>query len=100
MEALWQGVPVLTAAGDRWASRTSRTLLKHSHLADFVLPSVDGLVKRAIQLARSDSTPSHLASIRAEMRGRLKTDSVMNGAALARYLERIYRTLHRKCGSS
>ncbi len=32
MEAIWQGVPVLTFAGDRWASRTSQSLLHETPL--------------------------------------------------------------------
>ena len=35
-EALWQGVPVLSFNGDRWAARTSRSLLLAAGLDDWV----------------------------------------------------------------
>src|SRR6185312_7191795 len=35
-EALWQGVPLLTFNGDRWASRTSRSILTEAGLDCFV----------------------------------------------------------------
>ncbi len=38
MEALWQGVPVLTFNGDRSASRQSRSLLLAAGLEDWCLP--------------------------------------------------------------
>ena len=58
MEALWQGVPVLTFNGDRWASRTSRSLLLAAGLDAWCLADRDAFVARAIALARSPATPA------------------------------------------
>ena len=63
-EALWQGVPVLTFDGDRWASRTSRSILLAANLADWVKHDVAEYVQRAVGLANNPVTPSdarHLA---------------------------------------
>jgi predicted O-linked N-acetylglucosamine transferase (SPINDLY family) len=64
MEALWQGVPVLTFSGDRWASRTSASLIRHTHLDRFVAASADRTVQQAIQLATSRRSPAWLAELR------------------------------------
>ena len=45
MEAIWQGVPVLTFAGDRWSSRTSQSLLRRTHLEEFVAEDIEGMVE-------------------------------------------------------
>ena len=52
MEALWQGVPVLTFVGDRWVSRISASLLHEAGLPEFVAPDLDHHVRQAIDLAR------------------------------------------------
>ena len=39
-EALWQGVPMLTCNGDRWAGRTSRSLLLAGGLDEWVAADV------------------------------------------------------------
>ena len=52
-EALWQGVPVLTFNGDRWASRTSRSLLLAAGLPDWVMDDRAGYIEAAIRLART-----------------------------------------------
>src|ERR1700677_1827794 len=71
MEALWQGVPVLTFNGDRWASRTSRTLVLAAGLAEWDRPSREHYVERASALANATETPARLAALRAGMRARL-----------------------------
>ena len=47
-EALWQGVPVLTFNGDRWASRTSRSLLLAAGLSEWVATDVADFVSRGV----------------------------------------------------
>ncbi len=96
MEALWQGVPVLTIEGDRWASRTTRSLLHHAGLREFVARDVAGLVDLAVALGRDPATPARLSRWRSSMRERLGASSVCNGAALARHMERLYRAILRK----
>lgn len=93
MEAIWQGVPVLTFSGDRWAARTSASLLTRSYLRQFVTPSLSGLIRQAVELANSSSIAALLEKTRAEMCDRLMASSVMNGRGLARHLERVYSTL-------
>lgn len=99
MEALWQGVPVLTIKGDRWASRTTRSLLHHGGLGGFVARNVAGLVDQAVALGRDPATPARLSCWRSSMRQRLGASSVCNGAALARHMERLYRAILRNVRS-
>jgi predicted O-linked N-acetylglucosamine transferase (SPINDLY family) len=89
-EALWQGVPVLAFDGDRWAGRTSKSLLLAAGLADWVASDRDGYVATAIALARDPVTPDWLATLRATMRARLRASPACDTARLCRELERIY----------
>ena len=93
MESIWQGVPMLTFDGDRWASRTSQTLLRRTHLADFVAADRRAYVQTAVDIASDPQAPSRLAQLRATMRERLLTSPACDSAALARDMEQIYRQL-------
>ena len=93
MEALWQGVPVLTFNGDRWASRTSRSLLLAAGLDAWCLSDRDAFVARAIALATSPTTASELAALRATLRERLADTPACDGAALCRSLETLYEKI-------
>lgn len=89
MEAIWQGVPVLTFDGDRWASRTSQTLLKRTHLGGYVAESCQAMVAQAIRLASDPGTPAELQRLRHAMRGELEHAPVCDAPALARAMEEL-----------
>jgi protein O-GlcNAc transferase len=91
-EALWQGVPVLACNGDRWAGRTSRSLLRAAGLEDWVAPDLRGFETAAISLANAADTPRRLAALRTDMRRKLRTSAVCDVTGLARQLEALYRT--------
>ena len=93
-EALWQGVPVLSFNGDRWASRTSRSLLLAAGLGDWVADDLDGYVDRAIARASDPATPGRLAALRQAMRERLRASQVCDTAGLCTALEGIYEVEH------
>jgi protein O-GlcNAc transferase len=94
-EALWQGVPVLSFNGDRWASRTSRSLLLAADLPDWVRRDQADYVAAAIRLAVAPETPNQLAALRAGMRHRLLVNPVCDCKALCRELEHLYLSI---CG--
>jgi protein O-GlcNAc transferase len=89
-EALWQGVPVLTYNGDRWAGRTSRSLLLAGGLGEFVAVDQPGFEAAAIALANAPDTPRRLAVLRAGMRDRLRTSAACDVTKLCRSLETLY----------
>ena len=89
-EALWQGVPVLTFNGDRWASRTSRSLLLAAGLEEWVATDAADFVTRGVALAQSDDTPRMLADLRYGMRERLGASAACDCATLCRSLEALY----------
>jgi predicted O-linked N-acetylglucosamine transferase (SPINDLY family) len=93
MEAIWQGVPVLTFRGDRWASRTSESLLRRTHLQEFVADSVEEMVDFAVELAQSRDTPRRLDDLRRTMRTVLKAQSACDTAALARAMEGFFKAV-------
>jgi predicted O-linked N-acetylglucosamine transferase (SPINDLY family) len=100
MEAIWQGVPVLTFDGDRWASRTSATLLLRSHLKDFVADSIDDYIQRAVSLAIDPSQRTRLQLLRETMREDLAASSVCDSKSLARALEAAYINAAHAIGDS
>jgi predicted O-linked N-acetylglucosamine transferase (SPINDLY family) len=95
MEALWQGVPVLTFDGDRWASRTSQSLIRNTHLGEFVTHDIRSYVETAIALAKDPSTPRRLLELRKNMRRNLENASVCDSLALARGMQRLYQNVWR-----
>ena len=84
-EALWQGVPVLAFYGDRWASRTSASLLAAAGLQDWLMPDLNAYVKKAIALAIA---PQNLAALRQNLRAQL---GACDPAILCRSLELFYK---------
>lgn len=99
MEALWQGVPVLTFNGDRWASRTSLTLLRAADLGNWEMQCREDYVKRAIELARSAKTPGTLATLRKAMRERLLASRACDSEGLCSELEQHYKKIARRSKS-
>jgi len=89
-EALWQGVPVLSFNGDRWASRTSRSLLLAAGLSDWVRHDQADYIAAAIRLALAPDTPKQLSDLRGGMRARLLKTQVCDCKALCRELEALY----------
>jgi protein O-GlcNAc transferase len=95
-EAIWQGVPVLTFDGDRWASRTSRTLLMNGHLGQFVATEMRDYIDTAVRWANSAESPSVLAEIRSTMRETLRSAPVCNMDSMVSAMEDLYRNLIRR----
>lgn len=93
MEALWQGVPVLTFDGDRWAARTSRSLLLAAGLDEWCLPNRDAFVARAASLAQAPDTPAMLSRLRIGLRDLLRVSPACDSLALCRALEGTYENL-------
>jgi predicted O-linked N-acetylglucosamine transferase (SPINDLY family) len=84
-------VPVLTFNGDRWASRTSRSLLLAAGLDDWCTPDLDAYIDRAVTLAGNSATFRELAALRENMRTRLGATLACDSAGLCRALESVYR---------
>jgi predicted O-linked N-acetylglucosamine transferase (SPINDLY family) len=94
MEAIWQGVPVLTFIGDRWASRTSYSLLANSPVRDFVAADCRGMIEQAVAMADDPKTPSRLDELRGRLRGRLAESVVCDTRAFCRQMETLYKKAH------
>jgi protein O-GlcNAc transferase len=96
MEAIWQGVPVLTFVGDRWAARISASLLREAGLGEFVAPNLDEFVTQAITLAGDPDSPARLDALRRTMRDRLRAAPVCDVAGFTRNMEEIYSRAWRR----
>ncbi|MBM4039154.1 MAG: tetratricopeptide repeat protein [Planctomycetes bacterium] len=95
-EAIWQGVPVLTFDGDRWAARTSASLLRAAGLDEFVARDLKDYVERAATLAASPDTPARLADLRLGMRERLRQSPACDAAGFTAAMERAYARMWRR----
>ena len=92
-EALWQGVPVIAFEGDRWASRTSASILRAGGLEGFVAGDLEGYIALAIGWGTSADARKQIVELRRTMRSRLSASSVCDTLGFARSMEQIYRTL-------
>lgn len=87
-EALAMGVPVVSLAGDRHASRVGASLLAAAGLPELVARSEDEYVEIAAGLARDRA---RLASLRASLRDRVRTSALGNAPAFAQRFESMIR---------
>ncbi|HET8549048.1 MAG TPA: hypothetical protein VFL57_13620, partial [Bryobacteraceae bacterium] len=90
-EAVWQGVPVLTFRGDRWASRQSTSIMLTAGLEEFVADDVNDYVERAVRLAQDPESPARLTELRRSMRARLAASPLCDTMRFARAMEEKYR---------
>nr|WP_284694531.1 tetratricopeptide repeat protein [Geomonas sp. Red32] len=83
-EALWMGVPVVTMAGSRHASRTGATMLGNCGLGNLVAVNPEEYLEIARGLAGNREA---LAKMRSGMRERLQASPLLDGAGVTRELE-------------
>jgi predicted O-linked N-acetylglucosamine transferase (SPINDLY family) len=86
-EAIWQGVPVVAFSGDRWAARTSASILRAAALGELVGQTLEDYISLAISLANSRD---RLVDLRRNMRSRLRESPVCDTESFARNMERLY----------
>ena len=95
-DALWMGVPVLTLAGERPASRSAASILGALGLEGWIARSAEEYLRLALAHA---ADPERIAALRASLRERLQASPLMEEARFARDVESAYRELWRAwCG--
>ena len=88
IEALWQGIPVISLAGRPSVGRFGAMILHAVAMDDWVASDIDGYVALAVAAA---SDPAKLALIRASLRPRVASSPLCDAADLARHAEAAYR---------
>lgn len=89
-EALWMGVPVVTLAGDRHASRVGMSLLSNIGIPELIAETGDAYVEIATDLARNTGK---LRFLRAELRSMLTRSPLSDTERFTKHLEQLYREM-------
>lgn len=89
-DALFMGVPVITAPGARSASRSAASVLSASGLEEFICAGDEDYVARAVALA---GQRKRLAELRGSLRSRLQASPLMQEVQFVRELEAAYRRM-------
>jgi predicted O-linked N-acetylglucosamine transferase (SPINDLY family) len=92
-EAMWMGVPVVTLAGDRHASRVGVSLLSAVGLPGLIAKDESDYIRIAADLA-GDRT--RLAKLRTDLRGMMAGSVLCDGPAYARRVEAALRAAWRE----
>ncbi|WP_245986196.1 glycosyltransferase [Azospirillum thermophilum] len=92
-DALWAGLPVLTMAGDSFASRVGASLLTAVGLPELVTAGPAGYEAAALDLA---SRPEVLAALKARLAAARDTAPLFDTDRLARALEEAYAAMWRE----
>lgn len=92
-DALWMGVPVITAPGERPSSRSAASILTTAGLTDWIASDAEDYVRRAVAFA---GDPSMLGNLRRTVRARLQASPLMDETGFTRDLERAFRRMWRE----
>jgi predicted O-linked N-acetylglucosamine transferase (SPINDLY family) len=87
-ECLWMGVPVVTLAGHRHASRVSTSILRRAELDCWVAECPEGYVDLAV---KQSSAIASLAELRRTLRARFAESPVLDAHRVAREVGQAYR---------
>ncbi len=91
--ALWMGVPVITLAGNRHASRMGVSILTNLDLNHCIANSEPEFITAAASLGQDTQ---QLARLRQELRLRMQASKLCNGNEFTQNLEQRYRSMWRK----
>jgi predicted O-linked N-acetylglucosamine transferase (SPINDLY family) len=95
-DAIWTGVPVLTAPGVRPLSRSAASILSTVGLAEWIAPTPEDYVRLAVEFAGKESV---ITGLRRSLRGRMRESPLMDEQRFTRDLEAAYRRMWRAwCG--
>ncbi|HET8869420.1 MAG TPA: tetratricopeptide repeat protein [Aquabacterium sp.] len=99
MLGLWMGVPVITFAGERPASRLGLSSLHYAGLAEMAAESVEGYVRKAVEWA---TDLPRLGALRQSLRGRMQAAVDHPQADVVAAVEQAYEDMarHRMLKSS
>ena len=89
-DALWAGVPVLTCAGEAFASRIAGSLLNAVGLPDLITYSMEDYEALALKLA---TTPAMLSELRARLARNRTTHPLFDTDRFRRHIEAAYITM-------
>lgn len=93
LEGLWMGVPVLTLAGERFASRIGVSIAHTIGLTDWIADTPEEYVSKAVGFS---CDPAKLHELRRGMRGRLRSSPLMNTERFTGNLEAAYRGMWKR----
>ncbi len=89
-EALWQGVPTITLAGENHRSRVGGSILGNAGLEQCVAHSTADYVEAALAMA---ANIDDLVQLRASLRTQLRESTLMDAAGFVKQLELAYRSM-------
>ncbi|MBM3649786.1 MAG: tetratricopeptide repeat protein [Alphaproteobacteria bacterium] len=89
-DALWMGVPVISAYDEKPHSRLGLSLLSNVGLSELVATGEDAYLQIACNLA---ANPQRLAALRKGLRERFMASPLMDGPRYTRFLEQAYRRI-------
>ena len=89
-DALWMGLPVLTCAGDTFASRVAGSLLKAVNLEELITYSLQDYENKALSLAHN---PDELECIKADLVEHREQFALFNTKQFVQDLESQYRAM-------
>jgi predicted O-linked N-acetylglucosamine transferase (SPINDLY family) len=95
--ALWAGVPVLTAMGGHWVSRMSASALQCTGLSELIAADLDEYAQIAVELA---ANPDRLEAVRDHLHRQRLASPLFNTALFTRYVEKAYESMWQRhiCG--
>jgi protein O-GlcNAc transferase len=91
-DVLWAGVPVLTCAGEAFASRMTGSLLRALELPELITRDLDEYARIGLALLRR---PQDLRQVRSKLWANLRTTRAFDSSAKCRELESVYEQICR-----
>jgi protein O-GlcNAc transferase len=92
-DALWAGLPVLTCAGESFASRVGASLLGAIDLSELVTHSLAQYEQRLLELA---TQPARLAQLRARLAANRLTTPLFDIERYTQHLESAYEQIYER----
>lgn len=92
-DALWAGVPVLTLAGESFASRVASSLLTSLGLMELITHSAEEYVKKAIAIG---ANPSEIVALKEQLNKNKKNSRLFDGKDRAKQMEKAFRIMHER----